>query len=127
MIKMIFCVKRRPDITPEDFYDYWLNRHGPLVKSKTAALDIRRYVQSHTVDAGLGDGVSAARGMKQTGFDGIAELWWDDMDAFQAILESDAGQAASLELAEDEARFIDMEASTIFFTQEHEVVPGGKA
>ena len=35
---------------------------------------------------------------------------------------TEAGQLASATLGEDEARFIDMESSTIFFTQEHEVI-----
>ncbi len=38
------------------------------------------------------------------------------------MLETEAGQKASAILAEDEARFINMEASTIFFTEEHEVI-----
>jgi hypothetical protein len=37
-------------------------------------------------------------------------------------LGSETGQAASALLAEDEAKFIDMEASTIFITEEHEIV-----
>jgi uncharacterized protein (TIGR02118 family) len=125
MIKMIFCVKRRPDIPANEFYDYWLNQHGPLVKSVSESLNIKRYVQSHTRNADFGDAVSAARGMKQTGFDGVAELWWQDFDALQDVLSAEAGQAASALLAEDEARFIDMEASTIFFTEEHEVISAG--
>lgn len=122
MIKMIFCVKRRAELSEDDFYTYWLNKHGPLVRSKSEALDIRRYVQSHTQKAELGAVVSTARGMKQQGFDGVAELWWDSFEAFDRILASEAGQKASAELAEDEAKFIDMEASTIFFTEEHEVI-----
>jgi uncharacterized protein (TIGR02118 family) len=125
MIKMVFCVKRRPDIPVPEFYDYWLKQHGPLVKSQTESLGIVRYVQSHTQNADLGNAVSSARGMKQTGFDGVAELWWTDFDSLQAVLATEAGQAASALLAEDEARFIDMEASTIFFTEEHEVIGSG--
>jgi uncharacterized protein (TIGR02118 family) len=122
MIKMVFCVKKHSDILQEDFYEYWLNQHGPLVKSQAKDLGIKRYVQSHTRNAELGNAVSSARGMKQTGFDGIAEIWWESFESLQETLITEAGQAASALLAEDEARFIDMEASTIFFTEEHEVV-----
>lgn len=122
MIKLVFCVKRRPDIAETDFYDYWLNQHGPLVKSKAQDLNIARYVQSHTTSADLGSAISSARGLRPDGYDGIAELWWDDLDSLLAGTDSDAGQEASRLLAEDEARFIDMEASTIFFTREHEVM-----
>lgn len=122
MIKMVFCVKRLVSVSEDEFYDYWLNQHGPLVKSKTNDLNIRRYVQSHTKLVELGNAISSARGMLQTSFDGLAELWWDDYESLDAALSTESGQAASTLLAEDEAKFIDMEASTIFFTQEHEVI-----
>jgi len=122
MIKLIFCVKKREDISADDFYDYWLNKHGPLVKSKSETLNIRRYVQSHTKKPEFGLAVSSARGMKQPGFDGIAELWWDDLESFEKVLATEAGQEANSALAEDEAKFINMEASTIFFSEEHEVI-----
>jgi hypothetical protein len=48
MIKLVFCGRRRNDLSEEEFYDYWLNKHAPLVESKVSALRIRRYVQSHT-------------------------------------------------------------------------------
>lgn len=123
MIKMIFCVKRKSTVSPDDFYKYWLDQHGPLVKSQAVDLGIRRYVQSHTQQADFGDAVSSGRGMKQTGFDGVAELWWDSFESLQAVLNTEPGQAAGALLAEDEEKFIDMAASTIFFTEEHEVIP----
>ena len=122
MMKIVFCVKRRLDIPQEDFYDYWLNQHGPLVKSVAEDFSIKRYVQSHTKNVEFGNAVSSERGMKQTGFDGIAEIWWEDFESFQKALNTEAGQAASSLLAEDEAKFIDMEASTLFLTEEHEVI-----
>ena len=125
MIKMVFCVKRRPDVPEAEFYEYWLNQHGPLVRSRAEALNVRRYVQSHTVVNALDAAVSAARGMQQQPFDGLAELWWDDIESMQAATGSDAGQAANAVLLEDEQKFIDLEGSTIFFTEEHEVVSPG--
>lgn len=125
MIKMIFCVKRRPDLPEHEFYDYWLNQHGPLVRSRAQELNIRRYVQSHTTVAELGDAVSSGRGMKQQGFDGVAELWWDSLESMQAATGSPAGEEANQLLLDDERKFIDLEASTIFFTDEHEVISSG--
>ncbi|MEM1403880.1 MAG: EthD domain-containing protein [Pseudomonadota bacterium] len=125
MIKMVFCVKKRSDISSKDFHDYWLNQHGPLVKSKADDLNILRYVQSHTVNPELGDAISSGRGMKQEGFEGIAELWWENLESLMSATGSDVGKVAGQLLAEDEAKFIDMEASTLFFTEEYEVIPIG--
>lgn len=119
MIKMVFCVKRRSDISQQAFQDYWLEQHAPLVMSHRELLCMYKYVQSHTLSPEYGQAISTARGMQQPGFDGVAEVWWESVAALQKALESEAAQAASAELAEDEAKFIDMEASTIFFTEEH--------
>ena len=121
MLKMIFCVRKKEGISEEEFYDYWLNSHGPLVTSHATSMNIKRYVQSHTVDSDLGHVISAARGMKTPGFDGIAEIWWDSREDLDLVLQTKEGQSSSVILAEDEARFIDMENSTIFFTNEHGV------
>jgi uncharacterized protein (TIGR02118 family) len=121
MLKLVFCVRRRPEISQADFSDYWLNQHGPLVKSKAKDLNMKKYVQSHTNNFELGNAISSKRNMKLDGFDGITEVWWDDVESLQSALGTEAGQAASLQLAEDEASFIDMEASTVFFTEEHEI------
>ena len=45
MIKLTFCLARLPHLTREQFQDYWLNKHAPLVASHKATLGIRRYVQ----------------------------------------------------------------------------------
>jgi len=60
--------------------------------------------------------------MHLAGFDGIAEVWWDSHDDLLAALDTEEGQLSSAALAEDEARFIDMENSTIFFTEENVIV-----
>ncbi len=44
MIKMTFCVRRKEGMSEEEFHDYWLNKHGPLVKSVAKDLNISRYV-----------------------------------------------------------------------------------
>lgn len=32
MIKLVYCLTRRPDVTPERFHTYWLEKHGPKVR-----------------------------------------------------------------------------------------------
>lgn len=122
MIKMIFCLKRRPGLTREEFQRYWREEHAPLVKGHAASLGVRRYVQSHTVGESRLAMVSEVRGSAGRDFDGVAELWWDSMDSLLGAVSTEAGQVASLALLEDEARFIDLPNSPIFFAEELEVV-----
>ena len=54
--------------------------------------------------------------------DGVPVLLTEkDREAFDAGLATDAGRAAGLDLLEDERRFIDLEASSLFLTEEHEI------
>lgn len=121
---MVFCVRKLATISDEEFFDYWLNQHGPLVLTKVDALGVRRYVQSHATSPEVCLSIAAGRGMQVPAYDGLAELWWEDMEALQGAFSTEAGQAASSALAEDEERFIDLEASTIFLTEEHVIVDG---
>jgi hypothetical protein len=33
MLKLVFNIRRRSDVEPEEFYRYWKDEHGPLVRS----------------------------------------------------------------------------------------------
>jgi len=49
-IKLVGLLRRREDVPPEEFRRYWLEEHGPLVRSIVKAAGVKRYVQSHTLD-----------------------------------------------------------------------------
>ena len=122
MIKLTFAVRRRTDIDPAEFHRYWRDQHGPLVRSLQQVLGIRRYVQTHRLETPLNDVLRAGRGALEP-FDGVAELWWDDLDALVAAISSPEGTAAGQTLLEDEARFIDLEQSALWLGQEIEIIP----
>jgi uncharacterized protein (TIGR02118 family) len=123
MVKLIFCLRRRPDISEEEFHRYWREEHAPLVTSHASVLGIRRYVQLHTVSTAINDVLAVSRHAPEA-YDGVAELWFDDADALVAGAGSGAGQAAAAELALDEARFIDHSRSPLFVAEEHPVISG---
>jgi len=121
VIKLTFAVRRRTDIDPAEFHRYWRDQHGPLVRSLQQVLGIRRYVQTHRMETPLNDVLRAGRGALEP-FDGVAELWWDDLDALVAAASSSEGSAAGQILLEDEARFIDLEQSALWLGQEIEII-----
>ena len=121
MIKFVYCVRRRPELSREDFCKYWLENHGPLVRSFAAALGARRYVQSHTLDHPLLNAAAQQpRGTKPP-YDGITELWWDSAETLAAALQTPEGMRANLTLTEDEGRFCDLPNCSVFFTEEHTI------
>ena len=34
MIKFVMCLTRHPDMSREEFKDYWMNNHGPFLMSQ---------------------------------------------------------------------------------------------
>jgi len=121
MIKLTFCLVRLPHLSREAFQDYWLNTHGPLVASVAETLQIRRYVQTHSAPAEASVGLRASR-QAPAEYDGVAQLWFDSVDAVIANGARPQAQAAAALLLEDERRFIDLPKSPLWWGQETPVV-----
>ena len=120
MIKLVYCLRKRDDIDSHSFYRYWLEEHGPLVKSVADAIGASRYVQSHTVLPELNELMSESRGL-QPPYDGVTEVWWETMAVLEQGMSSPTGVEAQAKLIEDEARFIDFSQSRVFMTEEHQI------
>ncbi|MGQ0551363.1 MAG: EthD family reductase [Armatimonadota bacterium] len=104
MFKVLVWARRREDLTPQAFRDYWLGTHAPLVKSSYEGL--RRYIVHPAVGAPRGEPL----------FDGIAEMVFDSRDAFVAAARSDGGRAAAADLTS-----FTRESGAIF-VEEHAIV-----
>lgn len=111
MIKLIVAIRKRADMSVEDFQHHWRTQHAALVKKSPATLKyVRKYVQCHTVLEQYKDG--------EVAFDGTAELWFDsaaDKDAFF----SDPDYLR--DVRPDEERFADMTETLFFVTREEAV------
>jgi len=118
MIRLEFALRRKPGMSRAEFQEYWRERHGPLVARHSTTLAIHRYIQLHTLDDPINDALAEARGGMEPEYDGVAELWWTSPDAFAAF-SSEAGQAAAMELLEDEQQFIDLPNSPLWFAYEY--------
>lgn len=116
MIKLTFCLRRRPELSREQFQKYWFEKHAPLVSKHREILRIRRYVQFHSLAPNINDGIRATRNAPEM-YDGVAELWWDSLEDIFANPTPER-EAAGLELLEDERKFIDLPNSPLFFGEE---------
>ncbi len=121
MVKLTFCLRRLPRLSLEEFQQYWLETHGPLVRRHAQALGIRRYVQLHSVDHPLNAVLRETRGAPE-GFDGVAELWWDSLEDLMKLGATPEGREAALALNKDERRFIDLEKSPLVLGHEKPIV-----
>lgn len=122
LIKTVACIRRKPDLSVEEFEHYWRENHSKVVASVAGTLHIKRYVQSHLLRGELTDLFSGSRNGIEP-FDGLAEVWFEASDLGG---EMSAEQLkANLGLLEDERNFIDIERSAFFFATETEFIGAG--
>lgn len=113
MIVLTFCLRRASHLSLQQFQQYWLETHGPLVRSLLPAIKASRYMQLHANQDPTGSMLAQVRGAPAA-FDGIAQMWWDSQSDFDASLSSSEGRAAGRALLADERNFIDLTQSPIW-------------
>ena len=104
MIKLVYCISKKAGLTDEEFFRYWENVHGPI---GARIPRLRKLVQSHRLTI-PGD-------RYRPDYDGMAELWFDDVEALLAARQSPDWEASS----DDEANFIDHSKVAYFVSEEH--------
>jgi uncharacterized protein (TIGR02118 family) len=120
MIKFVMCITRHPEMTRDEFQDYWLNKHGPFFQENAGAMRAKKYVQSHTLDTPLNEGLRESRGMLPA-YDGVAEVWFESEEELIEGMSSPEGQQLGAALLEDERNFIDHSKSCAFIVTEREL------
>ncbi|HEB91793.1 MAG TPA: hypothetical protein ENI85_19615 [Deltaproteobacteria bacterium] len=116
MIRLCYYLRRKPEVSLEDFQDQWLRSHAPLVARHASALRIRRYIQSHTrPEDPVGQALQQTYGVGGEPYDGVAELWWKSPRDLEEATKTPEGQAAARELVEDERRILDFSRSALWF------------
>lgn len=80
MVKSIVFLKRRTDMSQEAFHAHWRDNHAPLVLKLPG---VRRYVQNRP----------AKIGTHEPPYDGVAEVWFEDLDSLKRAVRTPAWQA----------------------------------
>jgi uncharacterized protein (TIGR02118 family) len=107
MIKLVYCITKKAGLSDDEFFRYWSEVHG-LIGARIPGL--RKLVQSRRVDM-PGDKYAAS-------YDGIAELWFDDLDSLLKARQSEEWRRST----EDESHFIDHRRVAYLVTEEHVVL-----
>jgi len=117
MVKLIFCLHRRSDLSHQQFLDHWYLRHAPLVRQHAKAIGLLRYVQSHGLAHPIDELLRRSRG-GPAGYDGVAELYYESAEALHQAMYAAAARAAGQVLLADERQFIDLARSPLFVCEE---------
>ncbi|HEY3657592.1 MAG TPA: EthD domain-containing protein [Steroidobacteraceae bacterium] len=105
VVKMVAAIPRRKDLSEQEFHDHWRHPHGTISRQM---LTLRAYVQSHRTRSQL-------LPQEQEIFDGITEVWFDNLSDALGVKENPAYLRYN---GPDEPRFVDMERLIFVFVTE---------
>jgi uncharacterized protein (TIGR02118 family) len=114
VIKLIVLIKRREDLTIEEFRDYYENRHAPLFQrtiSREVRDAVKLYVQNHAVP------------MEQRTnppYDCVTEFGFDDTAGLTLWTQWYRGEEGKV-LRDDEENFMDLRRRLVILTTEHDI------
>jgi len=107
MIKLVYCITKKPGLSDDAFFHYWKDIHGPI---GARIPGLRKLVQSYCIpipgDAHLPD------------YDGIAELYFNNPEDLLSARQSPEWKAATA----DEAHFIDHSRVAYFVSRENVIL-----
>jgi uncharacterized protein (TIGR02118 family) len=107
MVKLVYCICRKQGLSRDEFRRYWAEVHGPI---GVRIPGLRKLVQSYAIP-GSGDA-------RPGDFDGMAELWFDDVAALARARHSPEWQASTA----DEAHFVDPARGASFVSEERQIL-----
>jgi uncharacterized protein (TIGR02118 family) len=113
MLKVHILSRRRSDMTHDQYVQHWRDVHAPLFASQP---DVKRYVRRYIQCFITGD-KPAGPTLGET--DGLVELWFDDIEGFNAFGNSKSYLDV---IKPDEERFTDPKRCEYFFSTERPII-----
>lgn len=122
MIRLVTCLRRRDDVSPEEFRRLFESAEMERLQADVARVfRARRCARSVTLQIEANLQIRAERGSGEP-FDGILEYWWDNAREVMDINDSEEGRAVKAAMAEFQRRFTDPAASLSFFAESGNMV-----
>ena len=113
LLKVSCLLTRRSDLTHEQFFRYWTEKHTPMLATPDpAAPKVYRYVQLHPIP----DTVTA---LKTAPFDGVAEIWFESLEDAAAMFTSEHYNTV---VAKDEENFLDRSKTVFLYANEKTII-----
>lgn len=112
MLKLVFLLKRRPDMSMSEFRDYYENKHRKLAEQALpdALRYVRRYVQAEKNPI-TGEAIPLP-------FDAIMEIWMKSRTAWDEMQAGLAGSAIMQAIYEDEQKLFASHENPMFTVEE---------
>ncbi len=117
MIRFINCIRRREDLSIDEFRNYWHNREfEDLLQRVIDITKPTRVARNLTLDVDANVMIQEDRGGGEP-FDGVIEYWWDRGSELIELYNSEEARLVRQQMIEYQRQFIDLNASSAFFTE----------
>ncbi len=87
MVRVHIWLRKKHDMSAEEFREYWLNNHAPIARDGYGAL------KSYVVNL-----VTRVPEGQEAPYDGVAELTWEDRDGMKADFATEASKRSTEDL-----------------------------
>ncbi|KAF5671220.1 ethD domain-containing protein [Fusarium heterosporum] len=105
-VKMLLFARRRQDLTPAEFRDYYENVHMPLLKNLSGKVFPKSHDRSYVVRDGPDFLAKVVIGDQDDfEYDSMAILTWKDQKHFEATFALYGNDEIGKQISEDEAKF----------------------
>ena len=116
-LQLVYCMRRVPQVTHEQFSDYWLEQH---VKVSKLTPRIVGYYQLHA-DPELSSESATAAGVGLSDVDGVALEYFEDMSGFLECVRPDPSFATAARSSEEQVN--DLPRAVAVLTKVERVYP----
>lgn len=118
LFKVVALLKRRNDMSVEEFRDYYENQHAPLALRFIPKDKICRYFRrfvNRQVDVVTGE-------VQEPSYDSISEFWFASRQAYEEAMREMAKPEVQAVMDKDEAQLFDRSKMIILELEEYESV-----
>jgi len=117
LIRFINCIKRRDDISQQEFRNYWNSEEFEELRYKVVAISgAKKSSKSLTLQVEANVLLMQDRGTAEP-YDGTFEYFWDNAASLMDVYDTGDAIAAMREMNGYLEQFVDMSKSSAFFTE----------
>jgi hypothetical protein len=117
MIRLITCIKRKKEISPKKFRDYWNDpQFEILLDNLVSFLEPFRVTRKLTLQVSANMRIMQARKSKEP-YDAVIEWWFESASQMAPLLAKPEAHVALKEMFKYQSQFVDIAQSPSFFTE----------
>ncbi len=117
MVRMMYCIMRRDDVSLQDFRNYFEGEHRDLICQAAKELNASDFTQSLTLMVERNFTVMVRRGTEMP-YDAVIEMWWENAAELDKTMETEEAQEKAGTFFSQASEYIDLSKSRMFFTEQ---------